>query len=141
MKYILILAILTSISLGQLTNNQPNNSGSVIPPNIMPPLPPRPDQASDARVRAMVLELRAARMEAARMAARWEQRFIVVRVATNSSGGSTNFVMVLLPITPDETNSATAWGHNNAKTVTLVTVRPTGKGEEVIFFPEPRPLP
>lgn len=113
------------------------------PTNQPPPLPMPPPIP-------MSVKMRQAAQEARGKAAPWSQRFIATKVEVipltqteddddgvprGKTSFTTNYVVTLAPVAGTE--PVAVWGAAKAKTIRVVTQRPTAKGDEFTFYPEP----
>jgi hypothetical protein len=115
------------------------------PPVATNALPPMPQNAHIP----LSVKMRQAAQEARGKAAPWAQRFIATKVEAlpltqteDDNDGvprgkvsyTTNYVVTLAPVAGDE--PLAVWGAVKAKTIRVVTRRPTVKGDEFTLYPE-----
>lgn len=125
---------------GNVTNTVLVKVEVVAVPPTNPPVLPSP----------LSVKLRQAAQEARGKAAPWAQRFIATKVELlpltltedddeglprGQTSFTTNYLVTLAPVA-EGTNAPAVWGAVKAKTIRVVTQRPTSKGDEFVLYPE-----
>jgi hypothetical protein len=151
MKALVILVTLLSALAASAVGAEVTNTVvvrlEVAPPpatNATNELPTPPSTPSP-----LSLKMRQAAQEARGKAAPWAQRFIAVKVEVlqlnqteddddgvprGKTSFTTNYLVTLAPVAGTE--PLAVWGAVKAKTIRVVTQRPTAKGDEFTFYPE-----